>query len=91
VFGNADTGDESTGLHLPGFAEGGGYDIPLVFADRLFDPTTGQLAFDTFNTDGILGNVFLVNGRVQPFFEVDQRRYRFACSSPAHLVSSSSS
>src|SRR4051812_35622654 len=77
VFSEVDTGDESTGLHLPGFVENGGYDIPLVFADRLFDPTTGQLAFDTFNTDGILGNVFMVNGRAQPFFEVAKRRYRF--------------
>jgi FtsP/CotA-like multicopper oxidase with cupredoxin domain len=77
VFGEVDTGNEETGLRLPSFVEGGGFDIPLVFADRLFDPGTGQLAFDAFNTDGILGNVFLVNGRVQPFLEVNQRRYRF--------------
>jgi FtsP/CotA-like multicopper oxidase with cupredoxin domain len=74
-----DTGvetDKNT-LHLPTFVEGGGFDIPLVFADRLIDPTTGQLAFDTFNTDGIIGNVFLVNGKASPFLEVNQRRYRF--------------
>jgi FtsP/CotA-like multicopper oxidase with cupredoxin domain len=74
VFNEFDTGDESTGLHLPSFPK---FDIPLVFADRLFDPRTGLLAFDTFNTDGILGNVFLVNGKAQPFFEVSRRRYRF--------------
>src|SRR6185436_6250408 len=74
VFNDFDTGDESTGFHLPGFPD---FDIPLVFADRLFDPRTGLLAFDTFNTDGILGNTFLVNGKVQPFFEVSKRRYRF--------------
>ena len=74
VFNDFDTGDEHTGLHLPSFPQ---FDIPLVFADRLFDPTTGLLAFDTFNTDGILGNTFLVNGKVQPFFEVSKRRYRF--------------
>jgi len=74
VFNAFDTGDESTGFHLPGFPD---FDIPLVFADRLFDPRTGLLAFDTFNTDGILGNTFLVNGKVQPFFEVARRRYRF--------------
>lgn len=77
MFGEVDTGDESTGLHLPGFHETEGFDIPLVFGDRLFDPRTGQLAFDTFNTDGVIGNVFLVNGRSQPFLEVNQRRYRF--------------
>jgi FtsP/CotA-like multicopper oxidase with cupredoxin domain len=77
AFNAFDTGDESTGFHLPGFAADGGFDIPLVFGDRLFDPRTGLLAFDTFNTDGILGNVFLVNGKASPFFEVNQRRYRF--------------
>jgi FtsP/CotA-like multicopper oxidase with cupredoxin domain len=74
VWTEFDTGDESTGLHLPQFPD---FDIPLVFGDRLFDPRTGLLAFDTFNTDGILGNVFLVNGRAHPFLEVKQRRYRF--------------
>jgi FtsP/CotA-like multicopper oxidase with cupredoxin domain len=74
AFNAFDTGDESTGFHLPSFPE---FDIPLVFGDRLFDPQTGQLAFDTFNTDGVLGNVFLVNGRAQPFLEVQKRRYRF--------------
>jgi FtsP/CotA-like multicopper oxidase with cupredoxin domain len=74
-----DNGDETdpNGLRLPSFVEGGGFDIPLVFADRLFDPTTGHLAFDTFNTDGIIGNVFLVNGKASPFLDVNQRRYRF--------------
>jgi FtsP/CotA-like multicopper oxidase with cupredoxin domain len=74
AFNDFDTGDESTGLHLPSFPD---FDIPLVLADRLFDPTTGLLAFDTFNFDGFLGNTFLVNGKVQPFFEVSKRRYRF--------------
>src|SRR6476619_7450142 len=74
VFNEFDTGDETTGFRLPSFPD---YDIPLVLADRLFNPTTGLLAFDTFNTDGVLGNVFLVNGKAQPFFEVRKRRYRF--------------
>jgi len=73
LFNAFDTGDESTGLRLPHYPD---FDIPLVFGDRLFDPNTGQLAFDLFNTDGILGNVFLVNGRSQPAYEVKQRRYR---------------
>jgi FtsP/CotA-like multicopper oxidase with cupredoxin domain len=73
LFNNVDTGDESTGLRLPSFPE---FDIPLVLADRRLDPATGQLAFDTFNTDGLLGNLFLVNGKVQPHFEVKRRRYR---------------
>jgi FtsP/CotA-like multicopper oxidase with cupredoxin domain len=35
------------------------------------------LFFDLFNFDGILGDRFLVNGKIQPFFEVEPRRYRF--------------
>jgi FtsP/CotA-like multicopper oxidase with cupredoxin domain len=79
VWNAFDTGDETApnSFNLPSFVEGGGFDIPLVFGDRLFDPTTGLLAFDTFNTDGIIGNVFLVNGKASPFLEVSQRRYRF--------------
>ena len=53
------------------------FDIPLVLGDKLIDPTTGLVAFDTFNFDGLLGNTFLVNGTIQPFLEVKQRRYRF--------------
>jgi FtsP/CotA-like multicopper oxidase with cupredoxin domain len=74
IFNEFDTGDETTGLRLPSFPE---FDIPLVFADKLVDPTTGLIAFDTFNFDGLLGSVFLVNGKMQPFFEVQKRRYRF--------------
>jgi len=33
--------------------------------------------FDLFNLDGILGDKFLVNGKIQPFFQVSPRQYRF--------------
>jgi len=75
LFNQFDTGDETTGFHLPGFVQG--FDIPLAFADKVYDPTNGQLAFDLFNLDGILGDKFLVNGKIQPFFKVQPRRYRF--------------
>ncbi|MFZ4750828.1 MAG: multicopper oxidase family protein [Phycisphaerales bacterium] len=52
------------------------YDIPLIFTDRRFDQT-GTLVFDTMNMDGILGDKWLVNGLVQPYFEVERRKYRF--------------
>src|SRR5216683_296761 len=74
LFNDHDTGDEHSGFRLPSFPQ---FDIPLVFADKVYDPKTGLLAFDLFNLDGILGDKFLVNGRVQPFFEVQPRRYRF--------------
>ena len=74
LFNEFDTGDEHTGFHLPSHPD---FDIPLLFADRVFDPGSGLLAFDLFNLDGILGDKFLVNGKIQPFFNVKPRRYRF--------------
>jgi FtsP/CotA-like multicopper oxidase with cupredoxin domain len=73
LFNQFDTGDETTGFHLPS----GEFDIPMLFADRCFDPTTQLLFFDLFNLDGILGDKFLVNGKIQPFLHVRPRRYRF--------------
>lgn len=74
LFNDYDTGDETTGFHLPSFPN---YDIPMMFADRCYDASTGQLVFDTFNIDGILGDKFLVNGVIQPVLHVSPRRYRF--------------
>jgi FtsP/CotA-like multicopper oxidase with cupredoxin domain len=74
LFNQLDTGNETTGFRLPSFPN---FDIPLVFADKVYDPTDGQLAFDLFSLDGILGDKFLVNGKVQPFLNVQPRRYRF--------------
>ena len=74
AFNEYDTGDESTGFHLPDFPE---FDIPMVLGDKLFDPTTGLLYFNSFGFDGLIGDTLLVNGKVQPFFEPQKRRYRF--------------
>ncbi len=74
LFNEMDTGDETTGFHLPSFPE---FDIPMVIADHNFDPETGQMTFDMMALDGLLGDKFLVNGAIQPFFEVEPRRYRF--------------
>ncbi len=68
-----DTDDETTGLRLPS----GPYDIPLALGDKVFDPSNGQLFFDLFNLDGILGDKYTINGKIQPFLEVKKRRYRF--------------
>jgi len=73
LFNDHDTGNEETGFRLPSYPD---FDIPLVFADKVYD-SNGFLAFDLFNLDGILGDKFLVNGRIQPFFQVKPRRYRF--------------
>jgi FtsP/CotA-like multicopper oxidase with cupredoxin domain len=74
VFDQLDTGDENTGLHLPSGV--GRYDIPLLLQDKKFD-SGGNLFFDQFDPEGFLGNHFLVNGKVQPYFRVEGRKYRF--------------
>ena len=52
------------------------FDVPLVFQDRRFDPN-GFLVYDSFDHNGFLGDKFLVNGVIQPFFKVARRKYRF--------------
>src|SRR5215472_1359743 len=48
-FNQFDSGDETTGFHLPSFPQ---FDIPMVFADKIFDPQTHLLVFDMFALDG---------------------------------------
>jgi FtsP/CotA-like multicopper oxidase with cupredoxin domain len=72
VFDNLDTGNETTGLRLPS----GSFDVPLAVQDKSFN-ADGTLFFDPFNHDGFLGDKFLVNGAIQPFFNVKRRKYRF--------------
>ena len=78
LFDEIDSGNEQDinpkALRLPSGV--GKYDIPLVFHDKQFD-SGGYLAFDQFASKGILGNKFCVNGKVQPFFQVERRKYRF--------------
>ena len=74
IFNQYDTGNETTGFRLPSYPQ---YDIPIMLADKLLDPSTGQLCFDTFNFKGLLGDVQLANGVIQPYMNVSARRYRF--------------
>jgi len=71
-FDELDTGDETTGLRLPS----GAHDIPLVLQDRRLD-AQGQLWYDPLDHNGFLGDLFLVNGAVQPKLNVRGRKYRF--------------
>ena len=77
LFDDKDTGVEGTGLSLPA----GDYDVPIFFSDPLFDQNC-QLVYDLFNLDGILGDRFCANGVIQPFLNVDRRRYRFRLYAP---------
>ena len=51
-------------------------DIPMLFADQRFN-ADGTLHYDFLNHDGRLGDVFTVNGAVQPFMYVQRCKYRF--------------
>ena len=77
LFDELDTGEEGKGLNLPCKD----YDIPIFFHDALFDSTC-QTVFDLFNLDGILGDRFLANGAIQPYLNVQKRRYRFRLYAP---------
>lgn len=78
LFDDIDSGDKRDpnpkALRLPSGV--GKYDIPLVFQDKQFD-SSGYPFLDPFENDGVLGNKFCVNGKVQPFFKVERRKYRF--------------
>ncbi|HLI27251.1 MAG TPA: multicopper oxidase domain-containing protein [Chloroflexota bacterium] len=53
----------------------GEFDVPLILTDRSFD-ANNQLVYQ-FNIEGLEGERVLVNGALQPYFEVGDRRYRF--------------
>ena len=76
LFDELDSGD-GTGLRLPH----DNYDIPIFFHDALFDSSC-QTVFDLFNLDGILGDRFMANGAIQPYLNVQKRRYRFRLYAP---------
>lgn len=74
AFDELDTGNETTGLRLPSGV--GKYDIPLLLQDKKFD-MSGRLVYGQFDQEGFLGNHMVVNGKVQPYFQVEARKYRF--------------
>lgn len=78
-----------TGLHPVGLVNADGttnlrYSVPLVLQDRMFD-TNGQLFFPIVGINPehpywipeFVGDTNVVNGKVWPFMNVDQQRYRF--------------
>ena len=78
MFDEVDSGNEldtnPKALRLPSGI--GRYDIPLAFQDKQFD-SSGYLFFNQLDNKGTLGNKFCVNGKVQPYFKVERRKYRF--------------
>jgi spore coat protein A, manganese oxidase len=77
-----------SGLNLPAGLDpvglGGRVLVPLVIQDRMFD-TNGQLYFPSIGLNPehpywvpeFVGDTIVVNGKVWPYLNVDQQRYRF--------------
>ncbi len=81
MFDHIDSGNENdtspTALRLPSGVGGeDAHDIPLMIQDRQFD-SSGYAWMDPFESKGFLGNKFCVNGKIQPYFKVKPRKYRF--------------
>ncbi|HMG74129.1 MAG TPA: multicopper oxidase domain-containing protein [Pyrinomonadaceae bacterium] len=76
LFDDKDSGNENDPNPEAWRLPSGKYDIPLVLHDVLFD-SNGQAFFNPFNTDGILGDKFTVNRIIQPYLQVEARKYRF--------------
>jgi len=55
---------------------GGDQDIGLAFTDHHFN-ADGTIYYDFLDHNGHIGDVFTVNGKVQPYFNVERRKYRF--------------
>jgi FtsP/CotA-like multicopper oxidase with cupredoxin domain len=76
AFDDIDTGNEEDpspkALRLPS----GPFDIPMVLQDKLF-ARDGSLVFNSFDHDGFIGDMQIVNGAIQPHLDVARRRYRF--------------
>jgi FtsP/CotA-like multicopper oxidase with cupredoxin domain len=76
AFDEVDTGDEkdtsASALRLPS----GEFDIMMSFLDPQFD-AAGNIFFNVFDTEGHLGDKIAVNGKIQPYLNVQARKYRF--------------
>lgn len=55
---------------------GGPLDLGLAISDQVFN-ADGTLFYDFLDHNGRLGDVFTVNGVVQPAHKVERRKYRF--------------
>ena len=75
LFDDVDSGNEkdlsAKALKLPS----GDYDYPLHICDKRFDQD-GILYYDQLNSDGVLGDKIVINGRIEPLWQVARRKYR---------------
>lgn len=52
------------------------YDIPLLFSAHYFTPQ-GDLTDESREKASVYGDTWMVNGRIQPYLDVEPRKYRF--------------
>ncbi|WP_241655115.1 multicopper oxidase family protein [Granulicella sibirica] len=76
--------EEEDALGLPS----GKYEVPLFLYDRSFTPS-GQLYYPNPPDEGawaqeFLGDAMLVNGKIQPYLQVEPRKYRFRVANTAN-------
>ena len=69
---NNELDDNPNAFRLPS----GDYDVPLILHDVLFDQQ-GQVVFDRSLLNGWLGDKITVNRTIEPYLEVERRKYRF--------------
>jgi FtsP/CotA-like multicopper oxidase with cupredoxin domain len=79
LFDEIDSGNENDpnpqALRLPSGV--GTYDQVLMISDVQFD-ASGNMVFNPMSENkGHLGNKITVNGKIQPYFRVQRRKYRF--------------
>jgi bilirubin oxidase len=59
-----------------GLPSGGSYDVPLILSAHYFT-ANGDLSDESKERNSIYGDTWLVNGQIQPFLQVEPRKYRF--------------
>lgn len=52
------------------------YDLPLVLQDRILNPETGQVVYDSNGHNGYIGGIQLISGVAWPVIKVKRRKYR---------------
>lgn len=75
LFDELDTGNENDSSPLALRLPSGEFDYPLHICDRRFD-ANGMLYFDQLNSDGVLGDKIVINGKIEPVWRVARRKYR---------------
>ncbi len=81
LYDDVDSGDENDTNPKALLLPSGAYDVPLIFSDPAFTQDS-QLYLDPFDFDGFLGDKYAVNETIQPFFQVQRRKYRFRLYTP---------